>query len=227
MALTPLIVVGAGGLGREVAWHIEEINADKPTFEFLGFLDDFATHTPEGYPILGKTDDWLKRPERGVHVVCAIGDPFVRYHIVQKFTAHGVPFATLIHPSVRRSRWVQFGPGTIACINASFTTNVCVGGHAVINPDCTVGHDVEIAAFTSLMPGVRISGNVVLGVGTYLGVGSVVINKVSVGAWSVIGAGAVVTKDVPPGVVAVGVPAKPIKQNPRVPGDFNLGREKD
>lgn len=226
MALTPLIIIGAGGLGREIAWHVEEINAEKPTFELLGFLDDVATQTPEGYPILGTTDDWLKEPEVGVHVVCAVGDPLARYRIVRKFAARGVPFATVIHPTVRRSRWVEFGPGTIVCVNTSFTTNVRVGAHALFNPDCTVGHDVEIADFASLMPGVHISGDVVLGEGTYFGVGSVVINKVKVGAWSVVGAGAVVTKDVPSGVVTVGVPAKPIKRNARVPEDFSPGTEK-
>lgn len=222
MARTPLVIIGAGGLGREVAWLVEEINEEERAFEFLGFLDDSAETTPEGYPILGTTDNWLRRPAPGVHVVCAVGDPFSRYHIVRKFAERNVPFATLIHPTVRRSRWVEFGPGTIACVNTSFTTNVRVGAHALFNPDCTVGHDVDIRDFASLMPGVHISGDVVLREGTYLGVGSVVINRVSVGPWSVIGAGAVVTKDVPPGVVAVGVPANPIKDNSRVPEDFAL-----
>jgi len=61
------------------------------------------------------------------------------------------------------------------------------------------------------MPATAIAGDVVLSEGCYLGIGSCVINKVSVGAWSVVGAGAAVVEDIPPGVVAVGVPAKPIK----------------
>lgn len=220
MALIPLAIVGAGGLGREVAWLVEEINQDVPSYDFIGFLDDRAASTVEGHPVIGTTSDWLREPDRRIRVVCAVGDPLARYNIVRRFHAADVRFETLIHPSVRRSRWVQFDPGTIVCANTSFTTNVSVGAHALFNPNCAVGHDVRMADFTSLMPGVHISGDVDCGAGTYFGVGSTVINQVSIGDWTIVGAGAVVTKSLPPGVVAVGVPARPIKENVRVPDGF-------
>lgn len=219
MALTPLVIVGAGGLGREVAWLVDDINQDSARYEFLGFLDDVTTETMEGYPVIGTTEEWLKQPDSRVHVVCAIGDPFVRYSVVNRFAAEHIPFETLVHPSVQRSRWVELGPGTIVCANTSLTTNVRVGAHALFNPNCAVGHDVTMKDFVSLMPGVHISGDVLCGTGAYFGVGSVVINQVTVGQWAVVGAGAVVTKDLPPAVVAIGVPARVIKENPRVPAD--------
>lgn len=217
--MIPLIIVGAGGAGREVAWLVEDINLDRPTYEFLGFLDDSATETVEGYPILGDVATWLKNPDRRVHVVCAVGSSFSRFRLVQRLTDVGVQFATLIHPSVHYSRWVEFGPGTIVRANNSLTTNVSVGAHCLLSTGCTVGHDTRLEDFVSLMPGVNISGDVVCGTGSYFGTGSAVINGVSVGAWTVVGAGGIVTRDLPPGVVAVGVPAKPIKDNPHVPED--------
>lgn len=51
-----------------------------------------------------------------------------------------------------------------------------------------------------------------IGAGADIGVGAVVIGDVRVGENAVIGANAVVTKDVPDNAVAVGVPAKVIKQ---------------
>lgn len=222
MSLIPLIIIGAGGLGREVAWLVEDINEESRMYEFLGFLDDKATDTAEGYPVIGTTGEWLKSPDSGVSVVCAIGDPFIRYSVAQRFSAAAVPFATLVHPSVHHSRWVELGPGTIVCANTSLTTNVRVGAHALFNPNCAVGHDVVLGDFASLMPGVHISGDVVCGTGTYFGVGSTVINQVSIGSWTVVGAGAVVTRDLPPKVVAVGVPAKPIKDNVRFPRDSEV-----
>ena len=35
-----LIIVGAGGFGREVVWLVERINQSQPTWKVLGFVDD-------------------------------------------------------------------------------------------------------------------------------------------------------------------------------------------
>ena len=35
-----IVILCAGDFGREIAWLIEDINAQKPTYEILGFLDD-------------------------------------------------------------------------------------------------------------------------------------------------------------------------------------------
>jgi acetyltransferase-like isoleucine patch superfamily enzyme len=45
----------------------------------------------------------------------------------------------------------------------------------------------------------------------FIGVNSMVLKGVRIGAGSLIGAGSVVTKDIPPGVIAAGVPAKVIR----------------
>jgi acetyltransferase-like isoleucine patch superfamily enzyme len=62
------------------------------------------------------------------------------------------------------------------------------------------------ARFPSKSVPIRIRGNV------YLGSNVVVLSGVEIGGGSVIGAGAVVIADVPPGVVAGGVPARVLKK---------------
>ena len=213
----PLVLAGAGAFGREVAWLVDELNSDSPQFELLGFIDDTVTATPEGYPVLGTVQEWLASPARDAVVACTLGDPIARHHVVQSLQAGGATFATLIHPDVRRSRWVEVEPGSIICAGSILTTNIKVGAHAIINLNCTVGHDCVLGELTSLMPGVHLSGDVHLGRGSYFGTGAVVINDVTIGAWTVVGAGAVVSSDLPAGVVAVGVPAKAIKSNSRAP----------
>lgn len=51
-----------------------------------------------------------------------------------------------------------------------------------------------------------------IGRGAHIGMGSILLPGVTIGEGAVVGAGAVVTKDIPPYSIAVGVPAKVIRQ---------------
>ncbi len=86
-----------------------------------------------------------------------------------------------------------------------------------INLDCTVGHHVVMDDYTTLAPGVHVSGWVHFGQRVYVGTGVVILQgtqdpPLTIGEDAAIGAGAVVTKSVPPGVTVVGVPARPVQK---------------
>lgn len=212
MNLKPLIIIGAGGFGREVAWLVDEINfSKKDSFKFLGFVDDNKTGTTiEGYPILGNRD-WLKNLNEKPYVVCALGNPATRFAVAKELKELGFPFAKLISPSVQMSQNVTIEEGSIICSNCVLTTNIKIGRHVILNLSCTVGHDTILEDFVSAMPGVMIAGDVHIFRGVYLGIGSSIINGVKIGDWSIIGGGATVIKDIPDHVVAIGTPAQPIK----------------
>lgn len=206
-----IAVVGAGGFGREVAWLIDEINAASPEWSLVGFFDDgIVGSTVEGYPVLGCIDSMVDLEEE-VYAICAIGDPRLRRTLVRRLEQMNRRFATLVHPSVRKSQFVTIGEGTIVCASTILTTNIAVGKHCLLNLDCKVGHDSALGDFTSCMPGVNIAGDVIIEEGCYFGLNACVINRKRVGEWSVIGAGASVVKDIASRSVAVGVPAMPIK----------------
>lgn len=210
--LKPLVVIGAGGFGREVAWLIRDINQKEPTWDFLGFIDDrLSGTTVEGYPIIGSFEV-LEKMEPLPYVVCAIGDPVARKSVVNRCLEAGLEFATLVHPSVIFSDFVEIGTGSVICAGTILTTNIKVGAYSILNLNCKVGHDSVLGDFSSLMPATNMAGEVTVGEGCYFGINSGVINQVSIGEWTIIGAGAMVVNDIPPRVVAVGVPAKPIKQ---------------
>lgn len=209
--LKPLVIIGAGGFGREVAWLVADINKAHPEWDFLGFVDDKAVgETVEGYPVLG-TIAWLMERDEQPYVVCAIGDPRTRRKLARPFEEKGFRFATLVHPTVQMSDYVRIGAGSIVCAGTILTTNINVGRHAILNIGCRIGHDTSLGDYASLMPGVNIAGEVSIAEGCYFGLNACVINRTSVGEWSIIGAGAAVVRDIPARVVAVGVPAKPIK----------------
>lgn len=211
----PLVVIGAGGFGREVAWLVQEINESlkEPEWNLLGFVDDGAIGTEEGYSVLGRMD-WLRQQHEGLNVVCAIGDPRVRKMVVESLKELSINYATLIHPTVKKSSFVTIGEGTVICCDSILTTNISVGRHCLLNLGTRVGHDSILKDYCSLMPGVNIAGEVEVGEGCYFGLNACVINRTKVGEWTVVGAGATVVSDLPEKCVAVGVPAKPIKRLP-------------
>lgn len=210
--LSQLAIIGAGGFGRQLAAVVTDINNCASKWNFVGFVDDEAKGTTiEGYPIIGSTE-WLFQQTEKPYVICAIGDPATRKRITDQCSSHGVPFATIIHPSVVISDYVVVGEGTMIMPGTVITTNVRIGKHCLINSGCRIGHDTVIGDYCSCMPATAVAGDVALSEGCYLGMGSCIINKVSIGAWSVIGAGAAVIDDIPSRVVAVGVPARPIRR---------------
>ena len=212
-----MVIIGAGGHGREVLDVVEAINALEPTYEFVGFLADYeGAHEPlvrRTGSILGTTDllDSL-----GADYVVAIGDPRAREAVDRVGQMKGHQSPVLIHPAATIGSDVHIGPGSVVMAGARITTNVVAGRSLQVNVNATISHDARIGDYVTISPGCSVSGNVELGDHVYLGTGSVVIPGIRIGANTIVGAGAAVIRDLPSDVTAVGVPAKPFVN--RAPG---------
>ena len=209
-----LIIFGASGFGREVAWAVERLNKVNPTWNLLGFMDDaddIQESEVNGYKVLGKTTDVGNYPD--AFFVVAVGASRTREKIVSNMKAvnPSIKFGTVIDPSVEMSDLVTIGEGTIICAHTIITVNIEIGSHVIINLDCTVGHDAILKDFVTLYPSVNVSGITQIGHAVELGTGMQIIQGKTVGDYSIVGAGAVVVKDIPAKCTAVGSPAKPIK----------------
>lgn len=218
----PLVIVGAGGHGRELAQLVRDINrqAPAPRWNMLGFLDD----NPEkvgarlgGHEVLGDSD-WLgQSPVRDVRVAVAIGDAKIRKLTVSRLARNypDLKFATLVHPTAVVADDAVLGEGAVVCALSVVSTGVAIGEHALVHYGSTVGHDATVEPFASVLPGCRISGNATIGEVADVGAGATVLPGIAVGAYAIVGAGAVVTRPVPERCTAVGIPARPIRFGPK------------
>jgi len=210
-----VIVYGAGGFAREVAWLLLMISKDDGSRRPVAFVDDASGRDDRqlnGLPILDL--DQAVRRFPGAAFVAAIGSPTARRAVTEKAITAGFVPARCIAPDVLVSDWVDVGEGVVICSGSILTTNIRLGTGVQINLDCTVGHDVVMGDYTTLAPGVHVSGWVHFGANVYVGTGAVLINGTEdapliVGDGAVVGAGACVTHSVEPSSTVVGVPAKP------------------
>jgi len=210
-----IIIIGASGFGREVLDVFMAQPKFAEDFEVLGFVDDDAnrnTLLPDRFPLLGNLDSLCSRNLKGIEVISGIGSPATRLKVIDRFSSLQLDFATVIHPSVVSTPYVEVGKGTVITAGCILTNHIHLGDHVILNLDCTVGHDCVIEDYCTVAPGAHISGNVHIKRGADIGTGATIIQGVSIGEWAVIGAGAVVTEDVPANTVSVGVPAKVIKK---------------
>ena len=208
-----IAIIGAGGFGREVKMLIDQINEKKNEWELVGFFDDGIEKCQLVNEIqcLGVVES-LNDITYPLFVVLAIGEPQTKKCVFEKITNKNISYATLIHPTaILGSDSVLIGEGTIITAGVIITVNISIGKHVILNLCSTVGHDTIIGDFSSFMPSVNISGEVVINAGVYIGTGAKIINQVEIGHNTIVGAGAVVSRSLPPNCTAVGIPAKPIK----------------
>lgn len=212
--LKDIVIIGAGGVGRETALIIEDINNINKEWNLIGFVDDndnIQNTKINDYDVVGKLD-YLLNYEKEVYVVCAIANYNVKKSIVNKLKSNeNIRFATLIHPSTILNRTVEVGEGCIIYQNVMITTNVTIGNHVIVSPKAGVGHDTVVKDYCNLLWNVNISGNVVLKDGVLVGSGATVIQGLKIGEGATLGAGAVVIRDIPMNKVAVGNPTRLIE----------------
>ncbi len=207
----PLIIVGAGGQGRETA--LAHLLGSRPG-SFLGFLDDRETGTTrEGWPVLGPIAEACKH--RKASFVIGINDPRTRRTVARRLAELGVlRWASVLHPEVRLHGSVRIGSGCAILGACQITTSVRIGSHCILNRGSQVSHDCTIGDFCSVNPAACVAGNVEVGSGCEIGSACSIRQGTRVGAGATLGMGAVVVKDVPDAAIVIGNPARLLASNP-------------
>lgn len=206
-----VVLLGAGGFGREVALIIERINKVTPTYELLGFLDDADTlyegMTINGYPFLGRRE-WILEHKEDVVCVCSIGKPSIRRKVQTELMEQGVTFETIIAPDALIGTFTEFGPGCVVYAGVSVSVNCKIGAGVLLSRSVSVGHDTIIGDFTSVFPATGFGGYVKIGPEVSVGAHSYIIPGKKVGDKATVAAGSIVFSNVKAGTTVLGNPAK-------------------
>ena len=200
-----VVVLGGGGHAKVV---VSALRAAR--ISIAGVYDD-ADHSPGrrvlGVEVRGPISQAVADGNRWA--VIGIGSNEVRKRLVEDPALAGLEFATVVHPYSFVDPSVRLGAGTVVFAGAVIQPDSVIGRHTIVNTGATVDHDANIGDFCQVCPGAHLAGRVHLEEGVFIATGASLVPGVRVEAWSTVGAGAVVVGNLPAGVTAFGVPARP------------------
>lgn len=196
------MLYGASGHAKVI---YDSLQNDKITVE-LFFDDDLKKVKFLGLQVCRYSKDIL--PDSSL--IITIGNNRLR---MKKSQIIFHKFGKLIDKSAIMAPSVSIGSGTVVLHGAVIQTDTNIGEHVIINTAASIDHECIIGDFAHISPHVTLCGNVRVGELTHIGAGAVVIPNITIGNNCIVGAGSVVIRDLPDNVVAVGNPAKIIKEN--------------
>ena len=210
-ALPQLVIIGAGGFGREtLAWAEQSVQVGVD-WTIKGLIDDnpdalLGKNTPGRY--LGKISD--HQPAAEEVFVCAIGVPAFKRRCSELIASRGGRFTRLFHRTAVLGHNVECAEGVILCPYAVASANNRLGRGVAINLHASVDHDANVGDWSQINCHCDLTAAVQVGEEVFMGSRVSVIPNVRIGDRAYIGAGTVVLRDVPAGWRVVGMPARRI-----------------
>lgn len=206
-----LIILGAGGMGRQVYLFAQSCDGYLKEYMIKGFLDDNPDAMdgfPNYPPVLGSVDGY--KIDEGDVFFNSIGDVKSKKVCIQKILDRGGEFITLIHPTAQVSPGTKIGRGCMIAAKAGIGTETEIGDFCLVQSNAIIGHDVYVGNYC------RIDCNVVLIAGVKLEdnvcvhTSSVINHNVHIGENAMVGALSFVIRNVKPNTSVQGNPARRI-----------------
>lgn len=190
-----MILIGAGGFGREVlSWiHHADISSNMPYY----YIDDNGPVLNDDYSCeyLGSIKEFKVSPSD--RFLLCIGSPDSKKFIHSIFHKYVDQFITFIHPSAIVAKTAKIGRGVIICPFTVISADTKISDFVTVNVMSSIGHDSNIGQFSTLSAHVDITGGVEIGDEVFCGTGAKIVPKIKIGNQAKIGAGCTVIRSVP------------------------------
>lgn len=207
-----LVIIGAGGCGREVLQWAKDINKIEKRWNIKGFIDDDLNALNGkkcSESILSMIDEYKIDAED--EFVCCIGNSNIRKKVVEKLRTKGAVFTTLVHPNAVVADTCTLGNGSIIYPYALISDNAIIGESCIINMYSSVAHDSILGEYCTISAHCDVTGMCVLGDRVFMGSTSHVVPASRIGDDVYVCAGSTVMTRVRAGMKVLGNPAKIVR----------------
>jgi sugar O-acyltransferase (sialic acid O-acetyltransferase NeuD family) len=209
-----MLIVGAKGFAKEVLEVVHQLNQLENLVFFDDVNDDIKGSLYEKFPILKTSEevsDYFKTIDNRFTI--GIGNPVLRKKLCDKFISFGGVFTSTISPLANIGLYeIQIGNGTNILSGAILSNSSKLGMGCIVYYNSIITHDCNVGDFVEISPSATLLGRCTVGSFSQIGANATVLPDIVIGRNVIIGAGSVVTKDIPDDCVAVGIPAKIIKE---------------
>lgn len=209
--LRKLVIIGAGGFGREMlAWAEQSIQFERE-WTIKGFIDDNVDalkERPSPGKLLGRIKDY--DPASDEVFICALGQPKIKQKCSELILNRGGRFTRIFHRTAVLGHEVEIADGVILCPYAVVSANNILGKGVAVNLHSSVDHDAEVGDWSQINCHCDLTAEVKVGSGVFMGSRVSVAPGVTIGNDAYLGAGSVIFRNVPEKWKMLGFPARRI-----------------
>lgn len=206
-----LIIIGAGGMGRQVCMFAQSCEGFNKEYVIKGFLDD-NPHAMDGFenypPVLGSVEGYQIQPDD--IFFNSIGSVSAKKKCINILLGKGGEFITLVHPTAQITPGSKIGRGCMIAAKVGIGTESIIGDFCLIQSNAIIGHDVHVGNFCRIDCNVVLIADVHMDDDVCVHTSSVVNHRVHIGEGATVGALSFVIRNVKPGTTVQGNPAKRI-----------------
>lgn len=209
-----IIIVGSGGLAKEVYAIIKSNNKNDASWNVIGFISKSkkGMEIIDGLKVIGD-DNYVLNYDKKINIIIAVADTSIRQSLVKKLNLlKNISFPNIIHKSIFIDfDNVEIGYGNVLFPNTIVAPHVKIGNFNILNFSTFLGHDSIVKNFCTINPNATIPGSVVINNYCTVGANATIHQGIHISEKSIIGIGSVLTRASKADSTYFGNPARKIK----------------